>query len=153
MIRAGSCTMEGSSTHDHVRWEPAMTFLISLLITALGLFASYGVYKRRGTASAMRGAAWSLVPMAAYMTGLTGFLTGLVFNPLRWAGVILAGVAAVLYVTSGVALRRKADGGGEAPKQTRGESRPAVEGRRQSAPQGDPDLADIEAILRKRGIS
>jgi hypothetical protein len=129
-----------------------MTFLISLLITALGLFASYGAYKRRGTASGMRGAAWSLVPMAAYMTGLTDFVTGLVFNPLRWAGVILAGVAAVLYVTSGVMLRRR-EGGGEEPKAAgAGEGRRAVE-KRKPATQGDPDLADIEAILRKRGIS
>jgi len=129
-----------------------MTFLISLAITALGLFASYGVYKRRGTASGMRGAAWSLVPMAAYMTGLTGFITGLVFNPLRWAGVILAAVAAVLYVTSGVALRRRE---AAAPQKAAkgGSAKGEVEQRRPAAASGDSDLDDIEAILRKRGIS
>src|SRR5690242_16501202 len=98
-----------------------MTFLISLAITALGLFASYGAYRRRGVASGARGAAWSLVPLAAWMTGLTGFITGLVFNPLRWAGVILAAVAVVLYVSSGVALRRR-EGGGTPTQNVKGGS-------------------------------
>jgi hypothetical protein len=135
-----------------------MTFLISLAITVLGLAASWGAYKRRGVASGMRGAAWSLVPMAAYMTGLTGFVTGLVFNPFKWAGVIVAGLAALLYVTSGVMLRRRADAGGETKAATGsgfgevGGSK-AVERKPPSAVSGDPDLADIEAILRKRGIS
>lgn len=131
-----------------------MTFLISLTITVLGLLASWGVYKSRGVASGMRGAAWSLVPMAAYMTGLTGFFVSLVFNPLRWAGVILAGLAAVLYVTSGVMLRRRAEARGEtAPKAAKGGKAKAVEQKPSAAASGDPDLADIEAILRKRGIS
>lgn len=143
-----------------------MTFLISLAITVLGLAASWGAYKRRGAASGMRGAAWSLVPMAAYMTGLTGFVTGLVFDPLKWAGVIVAGLAALLYVTSGVMLRRRAEAGGghgEVGGETKaatggghgeaGGGSKAVEQKRPSAVSGDPDLADIEAILRKRGIS
>lgn len=129
-----------------------MTFLISLAITVLGLVASWGAYKRRGAASGMRGAAWSLVPMAGYMTGLTGFVTGLVFDPLKWAGVVVAGLAALLYVTSGVMLRRRAEAGGETKAVTGGASK-AVEQKRPSAVSGDPDLADIEAILRKRGIS
>lgn len=130
-----------------------MTFLISLAITVLGLVASWGAYKRRGAASGMRGAAWSLVPIAAYMTGLTTFITGLVFNPLKWAGVVLAGLAALLYVTSGVMLRRRAEEGGETKAAKAGGGSKAVEQKRPSAVSGDPDLADIEAILRKRGIS
>lgn len=129
-----------------------MTFLISLAITVLGLVASWGAYKHRGAASGLRGAAWSLVPMAAYMTGLTTFITGLVFNPLKWAGVVLAGLAALLYVTSGVMLSRRAEAGGETKAAKGGDSK-AVEQKRPSAVSGDPDLADIEAILRKRGIS
>lgn len=129
-----------------------MTFLISLAITALGLVASYRAYKRRGVASGARGAAWSLVPMAAWMTGLTGFVTGLVFNPLRWAGVILAAVAVVLYVSSGVALRRR-EGAAPGKDVKGGSAKGEVEQRRPAAASGDSDLADIEALLRKRGIS
>jgi hypothetical protein len=129
-----------------------MTFLVSLTITVLGLLTSWGLYKSRGAASGMRGVAWSLVPMAAYMTGLTGFFVSLVFSPLRWAGVILAGLAAVLYVTSGVLLRRRAEAGGEGVVQAaKGGEAKAVE-QKSAAASGDPDLADIEAILRKRGI-
>src|ERR1700736_3581754 len=90
-----------------------MTLLISLTITAAGLLMSWGAYKRRGLASGLRGAAWSLVPMAGYLTGLTGFVVGLALDPVRWLGVILAGLAAVLYVTSGVMLRRQGGDGGK----------------------------------------
>jgi hypothetical protein len=130
--------------------------LISLAVTVLGLAGSWAAARRRGAASGLRGAAWSLVPVGLYLTGLTKFLADLVFSPVKWAGVILLGLGAVLYMTSGVMLRRGApevtgkaertpagDGGTAAPKR-------AVE--RRQAPV-DPDLAEIEQILKNRGIS
>lgn len=131
-------------------------FSISLGITVLGLVASWRVARRRGVASGMRGAAWSLVPMAAYLTGFTEWMTGLVFNPVKWAGVAVLGLAGVLYVVSGVMLRRGAGSagvevgdGGKATEGTRAKGE--VERPQQAA--ADPDLAEIENILRKRGIS
>ena len=50
-----------------------MLFVISLGITLLGLVISYGVGKRRGAASGLRGAAWSLVPLAATLTVVVFF--------------------------------------------------------------------------------
>jgi hypothetical protein len=137
-------------------------FSISLVITLLGLFGSWRAARRRGLASGMRGAAWSLVPMAAYLTGFTKWVTGLVFSPVKWAGVAVLGLAAVLYVVSGVMLRRgagtaavEAGEGAEAADRAAapaaGRAKGAVE-RRQAA-DVDPDLAEIENILRKRGIS
>ena len=38
-------------------------------LTALGLVLSYFVMRRRGLGSGLRGAAWSLLPLAAYLTG------------------------------------------------------------------------------------
>jgi hypothetical protein len=135
-------------------------FSVSLGITVLGLLGSWRAHRRRGTASAMRGAAWSLVPMAAYLTGLTAWAAGLVFSPVKWAGIGLLGLACVLYVTSGVMLRRRIGAGGAATGRARGRT-PAEAG--EAGPRGavgprhepavvDPDLADVEEILRRRGI-
>ncbi|WP_067473012.1 hypothetical protein [Actinomadura hibisca] len=144
----------------------AAIFAVSLGITLLGLFISWGVYRRRGAASGLRGAAWSLVPVAATMTGATGFFMDLAFSPVKWAGVTVAGLAVLLYLVSGGMLARRAgapEGGGrraaEAPKAGKASKdgkgggaggRRAVE-RRQAAPV-DPELAEIEEILRNRGI-
>jgi hypothetical protein len=136
-------------------------FSISLAVTVLGLVGSWAATRRRGAASGLRGAAWSMLPIGMYLTGLTKFLTDLVFSPLKWAGVIVLGLGAVLYMTSGVMLRRggggpaevsggdkrsaepKSAGGGKARSKELEQRRPAV----------DPDLAEIEQILKNRGIS
>jgi hypothetical protein len=139
----------------------AVIFAISLGVTLVGLVASWGVYRRRGAASGARGAALSLIPLAASMTGVTPFLADLVFSPMKWAGVAVAGLAVVLYLASGAALSRRSvtegDGGKAARKASGGKQ--AAAGK---APKGavggpaptavDPDLAEIEDILRNRGI-
>jgi hypothetical protein len=133
-------------------------FSISLAVTVLGLAGSWAAIRRRGAASGLRGAAWSLVPLGAYLTGLTKFLADLAFSPVKWAGVVVLGLGAVLYMTSGVMLRK---GGGDSevdsgrPKKAEratsgGAPKGAVE-KRQAAV--DPDLAEIEQILKHRGIS
>ena len=138
---------------------------ISLGVTLLGLVISWGVYRRRGAGTALRGAALSLVPAAAAMTGVTEFFVDLAFSPVKWAGVAVAGLAVLLYLTSGAMMSRRSgsgSGGGG------GESRAAEGGRRKSAGRsgkpkdavegpapggGDPEMAEIEKILRDRGIS
>jgi hypothetical protein len=130
-------------------------FVISLAITGLGLAGSWRAFQRRGLASGMRGTAWSLVPMAAYLTGLTKWMTDLVLSPVKWIGLALLGVTVVLYVTSGVMLRRgvaAAEGQAAVPAGRKSKPGRAVE-QGGSSPAADPDLADIEAILRNRGIS
>jgi len=145
-------------------------FSLSLAITVLGLMGSWAAVRKRGIASGMRGAAWSLVPLAAYLTGVTKFLTDLVFSPVKWAGVMLVGVGGVFYVVSGVMLRkgdesaagrggrRGAEGPAEVSSPGRGKGRPAVEkpSKASKAPADttvDADMAEIERILRGRGIN
>ena len=145
-----------------------LLFAISLGLTVVGLVGSWGAYRRRGTASGMRGAAWSLVPMGAYLTGTTKFLADLALSPSKWAGVIVVGLAVVLYMVSGVMLRRGAgqDGAGaaggaaktqESPKAAKGPARRqakgAVEQRKPDASGVGDDLGDIQEILKRRGIS
>ncbi|WP_242910320.1 hypothetical protein [Actinomadura terrae] len=135
----------------------AAIFAISLGVTVLGLVISWGLYSRRGAGAALRGAAWSLVPLAAAMTGVTEFFVDLAFSPVKWAGVALTGVAVLLYLTSGVMLGRRADGegapaaegGGRKAAKRKGK---APKGEVGQAPAGDPDLMEIEQILKNRGI-
>uniref|UniRef100_UPI0008347E1F hypothetical protein n=1 Tax=Actinomadura kijaniata TaxID=46161 RepID=UPI0008347E1F len=85
-----------------------LIFAISLGVTLLGLVLSWGVARRRGAASGMRGAALSLLPLAAALTGATEFFVNLAFSPVKWAGVVVAGLAVLLYVVSGAMLSRRA---------------------------------------------
>ena len=135
-------------------------FTISTAVTVLGLMGSWAAAKRRGAASGLRGAAWSMVPLGAYLTGLTKFLSDLVFSPVKWAGVIVLAFGGVLYVTSGVMLRRGTDAvpagredgrGGGAPKSTAAGGTPRAVGERTTG--ADSDMAEIEKILKDRGIS
>ncbi|GGT06879.1 cellulose synthase [Nonomuraea spiralis] len=152
-------------------------------VTAVGLVLSFLAFRRRGAAAGMRLAAWSLLPVAAYLTGAlgalwtigataVGFVTGLVLNPMVWAGVAVAGLAAVLFVVSGfmrgrrlsTGRKKKADPERQAAEQ-RGAGRPGakppvqpVANKTQPAvapktPKNDDDFSDIEALLKRRGIS
>ena len=100
------------STYDKIAWLPLCGGL-----TGLGLVLSYLVMRRRGLGSGLRWAAWSLLPMAAYLTGsiemfwkmgvaIGDFAKGFVFSPRVWSGIALAGVAVVLFVVSGPLRRR-----------------------------------------------
>jgi MFS family permease len=85
---------------------------ICVAISAAGLIASWLAWRKRGAISGMRGVAWSLIPLAAYLTNsvlLIGriasaigrFASAFVFSPKSWAGVIVLAVAVLLFVASG----------------------------------------------------
>jgi hypothetical protein len=106
------------STYDKIAWLPLCGGL-----TGLGLVLSYLVMRRRGIGSGLRGAAWSLLPIAAYLTGsiqmfwkmgvaIGDFAKGFAFSPRVWSGIALAGLAVVLFVVSGP-LRRRSVGRGQ----------------------------------------
>ena len=141
-------------------------------LTVLGAVWTVYAFRNRGVASGLRGAGIAMLPAAAYLTGtlqvfteigssITDWATHLVFSPKVWVGVAIAGVAALCLFVSGV-LRERGRGGAalSAPKKRRkqvdgGQGSRAVEAGRHSKgePAIDDDLADIEAILKKRGIS
>jgi hypothetical protein len=100
------------STYDKIAWLPLCGGL-----TGLGLVLSYLVMRRRGLGSGLRGAAWSLLPISAYLTGaiemfwkmgvaIGDFAKGFAFSPRVWSGIAVAGIAVVLFVVSGPLRRR-----------------------------------------------
>lgn len=112
---------------------------------------------RRGDrAGALWWAGWTLLPPALLLTGtvrlvgriasaVTGWASGLVFSPVTWIGVAV-GAAGVALIGTGAALRRRRAGGAVDPPAGRRQ----VPARR--PPPVDDDLAEIEEILRRRGI-
>jgi hypothetical protein len=101
------------STYDQIVSLPLCAGL-----TGLGLVLSYFVMRRRGLGSGLRAAAWSLLPLAAYLTGavkmfwkigvaIADFAKGFVFSTEVWSGIAVAGLAALLFVVSGPLRRRR----------------------------------------------
>ena len=108
------------STYNQIAWLPLCAGL-----TGLGLILSYFAYRRRGLGTGLRWAAWSLLPVAAYLTGsiemfwrmgvaVGDFAKGFAFSPRVWAGIALAGLAVVLLVVSGPLRRRRVSSGKDA---------------------------------------
>ena len=100
------------STYDKIAWLP-----LSGGLTGLGLVLSYLVMRRRGLGSGLRGAAISLLPLAAYLTGaikmfwqmgvaIGDFAKGFAFSVQVWSGLAVTGVAVLLYFVSGPLRRR-----------------------------------------------
>jgi hypothetical protein len=111
------------STYDKIWWLPICGGL-----TGLGLVLSYLTARRRGLGAGMRGAAWSLLPIAAYLTGsiemfwkmgvaIGDWAKGFAFSPRVWSGIAVAGLAVVLFVVSGpLRSRRQVKAAGGQPK-------------------------------------
>jgi hypothetical protein len=147
--------------------DDAAWLALTAVLTALGALWTVRAARRHDAAATVRGAAITLLPPAALLTGtlrlatrivdaVVDWATALVFNPLLWFGIGLAGLSVVLFGVSGFLAARKSEGEGrpEDPKPVGRKQRdqlPPASGR--GAPAIDDDLADIEAILKKRGIT
>jgi hypothetical protein len=152
-------------------WLNIASFGACLGVTVAGLVLSVIAWRKLGARSGMRGIAWSLLPIVAYLTGtlrlVGGFVSSIVhfsstfvFSPKAWVGVGLAGVAVLFFATSGGMpwlhwgkrskerkAKRAATAGAQVPATTTRSS--------QAVPpaQADDSLGgDIEEILRRRGI-
>lgn len=137
---------------------------LTLSLTVLGGIWTWLSFRRRGLASGLRALGFTLLPLAAYLTktlqmfthiadAVTTWATHLVFSPAVWLGTLIGGVGIVLIVVSG-RMRTRQLGRTPDALERDGAVREVPSGR---APRGapavtDPDMAEIEAILRKRGI-
>jgi hypothetical protein len=131
---------------------------LGVTLSILGMVVSVLVWRARGAAAGLRAVAWSLLPAAAGLTGtlrlfaeivdrVGSWALGLVFSPVVWLGIALLGLSVVLFGVSAVLRRRGAGTAGRKAVTTR-QQRPGA-----PAAARDQDLDDIEAILRKHGIS
>ena len=144
---------------------------LTAALTVAGAIWTWIAFRRRGAANGLRALGFTLLPAAAWLTGtlemvveiagsVTDWATSLVFNVLTWSGVGLAGLAVVLFVVSGFIrdrqLARGQSAGGTSPAadpraSTRRELPPSSDRSKGGSPIDD-EMADIEALLKKRGI-
>ncbi len=93
-------------------WNSIAWFPICIGLTGAGLVLGWFTWRRRGVRRGIRVGAWSLVPLALYLTGsilLVGrigsavvqFAQSFVFSPKTWSGVALLGLAALILLASG----------------------------------------------------
>ncbi len=143
---------------DDVTWAA-----LTAVLTALGAAWTWYAFRNRGVASGLRGAGLTLIPPAAWLTGtlemfteiggsVADWATHLVLSPIVWAGIVVAGLSVVLLGSSAMLRER---GRGLKPG-TEPDGKPPALGSG-SAPREEPvvddDLDDIEAILKRRGIT
>jgi hypothetical protein len=142
--------------YDFVTWGA-----FACVLSALGGVLSWLAWRRRGLAAALRGLGWSVLPIAAWLTGtlhlaanlagdVANWAVGLVLSPVVWLGIVLAGVAVVLFGVSG-AMRARGIGTRERKREQLPPQRRAATPAGQDA--GLDGMDDIEAILKKHGIS
>lgn len=144
---------------------------ICVAIALIGIVLTGFAWRRGSKGRVLQGVALAIVPFGLYLTGLLRLLwdaavavvrwaVRLAFSPILWIGFSILGLCLVLFVVGTVLVRL---GRGRAPRKTVGSdrgSRPAVGGRTQTKPQSgsgreqpvDPEMAEIEALLKSRGI-
>lgn len=134
---------------------------LTLSLTVIGGIWTWFSFRRRGFVTGLRALGFTLLPLAAYLTktlqmfthiadAITTWAANLAFSPVVWLGVLLGGFGIVLIVVSGMLRARQL---GSAPEGAAKELPSGRESRGAPAIGSDPEMAEIEAILRKRGIS
>ena len=155
-----SCAYAGPV--DNVSWGA-----LALSLTVLGGIYTWWSLRHRGVTAAVRAAGITLLPLAAWMTGLlqvfgdvadafTHWFTRLVFSPTVWLGVIVFFVAIVMIGGANMVSRRLDPKPKKTPRgATKGTAKPKA-----VSPSSTPDplliddeMAEIQAILKKRGIT
>lgn len=142
---------------------------LAAALTVLGAIWTWVAFRRRGLGAGVKAAGWTLLAPAAYLTGLlraggrivdaiADWAARLVFSPIVWIGFGIAALAIVLIFVARVlptkekpsrAARKEAAAGAAgpasvaAPKTAKG---PVVD-------DDDEDMADVNDILKKYGIS
>lgn len=146
---------------DEVTWGA-----LALTLTVAGGLYTWWAFTRRGLTPGLRGLALTLLPVAAWLTGtlqmftqiassVGRWATSLVFSPIVWLGTSAAGVSVALFLLARVidshrGVTPAAAGREKRVKSSDSKQLPPRAGAG-AAPAAD-EFADIEAMLRKRGI-
>lgn len=144
---------------------------LCVAIALIGVILAGLAWRRGNKGRVVQAAALVIVPFGLYLTGLLKVLwdwvvelvrwaVHLIFSPLHWIGFGILALSVVLFVI-GAILARFSSSKPKERKQVAGKSSSggspskgapkAVAGRKQDA-EVDPEMAEIEALLKSRGI-
>jgi hypothetical protein len=151
---------------------PALdTALLPLCVglTLLGVIATGIAWRRGNKGRVIQGIALALAPIALYFSGVLRLLwngivavgswaSKVILSPSVWFGLSLLGLCVVLWIVGGLVARRSPSKKAKevASSSSRG-SLPAAtattrKSGKQPAPPIDEEMAEIEALLKSRGI-
>jgi hypothetical protein len=146
---------------------PADTVLLPLCVglTLLGIIATGVAWRRGNRGRVIQGVGLALAPIALYFSGLLRLVwngivavgtwaSTLVFSPMIWLGMALLGLCVVLWVVGGIVARRSGPSAKAVSSKSSAAAVPAKSRTAQKRPQPpvDEEMAEIEALLKSRGI-
>jgi hypothetical protein len=143
---------------------------LTLSLTVLGGIYTWFAFRSRGFVAGLRGVGFTIIPVALLLTDTLEMATKIgsavgdwvgnfAFSPASWLGIILAVVSVTCFVAAGFLSDR-----GVGTRKSGVPTEPGEEPRRELAKgkspkkepvlsDVDPEMAEIEALLRKRGIT
>ena len=154
----------------HIGRMPAVdTVLLPLCVglSLLGVIATGFAWRRGNKGRVIQGVGLALAPIALYFSGLLRLLwnaaiafgtwaSKIIFSPAVWFGLSLLGLCIVLWVVGGMVARRSpAAKSKDVNAQSTANALPAKKGTAKTArtqPPIDEEMAEIEALLKSRGI-
>jgi len=138
---------------------------LCLGLSLLGVLVIVLAGRRRNKGRVLQGIGLALAPLALYLSGLLRLLwdgvvalvawaSRVVLSPPVWIGLSLLALCLVLWVVGGFVARRypPKPRAAVARSGTSQSKRPPVAPSRGAAPAQDDDMAEIEALLKSRGI-
>jgi hypothetical protein len=145
---------------------------LAAALTVLGAIWTWVAFRRRGLGAGAKALGWTLLAPAAYLTGLlraggrivdaiADWAARLVFSPTVWVGFGIAALAIVLIFVARVLPTKERPSRAarkEAAAAPAGSSGPAAVTASKTATgpvvdDDDEDMADVNDILKKYGIS
>ncbi len=138
---------------------------LALSLSVVGGIYTWWALRHRGMTAAVRAAGITLLPIAAWMTGLlsvfgdvfdtfSNWFAHLIFSPKVWLGMIIFVVAFVMIGAANAVSRRVNPKPAKIEKSPKASSKTkAVQATSPADPLIDDEMAEIQAILKKRGIS
>ena len=151
----------------HIGLMPAVdTVLLPLCVglTLLGVIATGIAWRRGHKGRVIQGIGLALAPIALYFSGLLRLLwdaivafgtwaSKIILSPAVWFGLSLLGLCVVLWVVGGLIARRSPKSKAVTADSTANALPAKKAGKtRRSEPPVDEEMAEIEALLKSRGI-
>ena len=138
---------------------------LTLSLTVLGGIYTWFAFRSRGFVAGLRGVGFTIIPVALLLTdtlematkigsAVGDWVVGFGFNPASWLGIILAVVSVTCFVAAGFLAERGVGAATSDAKPSPEELNKGKGTKKEPVLSDvDPEMAEIEALLRKRGIT